>query len=81
MPGSVKNLVSVSLLRSAGGKYGIVSVECGRRDTVIRGEGPLIGGLGRKKFWIGSEGKAVGPGGTRGLEDIIHALRHGKQVR
>lgn len=80
-PESLKNLISVSLLRSGGGKYGIVSVECGKRDTILRGEGPLFDELKRKNFWIASEGRVTGPGGARGLEDVLQALRHGKQVR
>ncbi|MGI6784724.1 MAG: DEAD/DEAH box helicase [Aminivibrio sp.] len=80
-PESLKNLISVSLLRSAGGKYGIVSVECDRKKTALRGEGPLFGELGRKKFWIPSEGMVTGPGGSKGLEDVLHALRHGKRVQ
>ena len=79
-PESLKNLISVSFLRSGGGKYGIVSVECSRRNTVLRGSGPVIDALRRKRSWIGSEDKVTGPGGSKGLEDVIHALRHGKQV-
>lgn len=81
LPEPLKNLFSVSLLRSRGGKYGILSVECGKRDTVLRGRGPVFDDLKKKKNWYASEGKITGPGGTAGLADVLHALRHGKQVR
>ena len=81
LPESLRNLFSVSLLRSRGGKYGILSVECGRRDTLLRGRGSVFEELKRKKYWYASEGKITGPGGSAGLADVLSVLRHGKQVR
>ncbi|MEA4952492.1 MAG: helicase-related protein [Aminivibrio sp.] len=81
LPEALKNLFSVSLLRSRGGKYGILSVECGKRDTVLRGSGPAFDDLKKRRNWYASEGKVTGPGGYTGLADVLSVLRHGKQVR
>jgi len=81
LPEALKNLFSVSLLRSRGGKYGILSVECGKRDTVLRGSGPAFDDLKKRRNWYASEGKITGPGGSSGLADVLSVLRHGKQVR
>lgn len=79
LPQSLQNLFSVSLLRSRGGKYGIVSVESTRRDTVLQGSGPLFDALGKKKNWYGRAKGLIGPGGSSGLADILSAVRHLKQ--
>jgi transcription-repair coupling factor (superfamily II helicase) len=63
LPEALKNLFSVSLLRSRGGKFGILSVECGKRDTVLRGRGPAFDDLKKRRNWYASEGKVTGPGG------------------
>ena len=81
LPEALRNLFSVSLLRSRGGKYGILSVECGKRDIVLRGRGPAFDDLKKRRNWYASEGKITGPGGSSGLADVLSVLRHGKQVR
>lgn len=78
VPESLRNLFSVSLLRSRGGLYGILSVECGKKETTLKGKGPVFDGLKGKKYWYGMGEKCVGPGGSIGLTDILHALRHVK---
>ena len=80
LPESLKNLFSVSLLRSRGGKYGILSVEWGKDFTIVKGKGPIVEELGRQKFWHEGEGRASGPGGQRAMGDILALLLHGKQV-
>ncbi len=79
LPESLQNLFSVSLLRSRGRKYGIVSVESSRKDTILRGSGPLFESLGKKKSWYSRTDGLIGPGGSRGLSDILSALRHLRQ--
>ena len=79
LPQSLQNLFSVSLLRSRGGRYGIVSVESSRRDTILRGSGPLFDALGKKGSWYRRAQGLVGPGGSRGMSDILSAIRHLRQ--
>lgn len=81
LPESLKNLFSVSLLRSRGGKYGILSVEWGKDFTVVRGKGPVLEELARQKFWHEGEGRVSGPGGQRAMADLLPILLHGKQVQ
>lgn len=81
LPESLRNLFSVSLLRSRGGIYGIVSVECGKRETILKADGPVFDGLKGTRSWIASGDRLVGPGGAAGLAGILQALRHRKQVR
>ena len=80
LPESLENLFSISFLRSRGGFYGILSMECTRRETTLTGKGPLFDFLGAAKRWFGKEGRLSGPGGAAGLRDVLLGLRQIKQV-
>lgn len=80
LPESLENLFSISFLRSRGGFYGILSMECTRRETTLTGEGPLFDLLRTWKRWSGKEKKLSGPGGASGLRDVLLGLRQIKQV-
>jgi len=58
-----------------------VSVECGKRETILKADGPVFDGLKGTRSWIASGDRLVGPGGAAGLAGILQALRHRKQVR
>lgn len=80
IPESLDNLISVSFLRSKGGLYGILSVECTRMDTTLAGGGPLFDRLIGAGRWIPKNGILVGPGGRAGLRDLLGGIKQMKRV-
>ncbi len=80
IPESLDNLISVSFLRSKGGLYGILSVECTRMETILAGGGPLFDRLVGAGRWIPKNGILVGPGGRAGLRDLLAGIKQMKRV-
>lgn len=75
VPGSVRYLLDLCMVRKAGAQSGIISISSGPSSTEIRylPDSPKLRGMSAPG-WIFKNDCAVGPGGSRGMRDLAFLL-------